>query len=148
MNARHYRYYAHPSFSDFKFESQGPLGQIKKIARFTSIAPDLYNFGFGDLDEETGDIRDDIVSNNGDAEKVILTLAQIINDFTAIYPQASIFIQGSNPVRTRLYQIYINRFWLELQPAFALFGYRNKRWELFRKGVNYESFLGHRIEVI
>jgi hypothetical protein len=144
MNAQNYQYYSDPSFFDFEFESEGPNGLIRKIARFSSIGKNIYNFGFGDLDPETGDISDDVVSNNGDAEKVLFTVARIIYDFTAVYPEALIFIQGSTPARTRWYQIYMNRYWPELEPIFEIFGYRDGHWEHFRKGVNYEAFLGRR----
>src|SRR5580692_3512185 len=69
MNLERYPYYANPSFFDFEFESEGAKGTIKKIARFSTIGTNLYNFGFGDLDEATGDISDDVVTNNGDGRR-------------------------------------------------------------------------------
>jgi hypothetical protein len=144
MNLERYPYYANPSFFDFEFESEGPKGTIKKIARFSSIGTNLYNFGFGDLDESTGDISDEIVTNNGDGEKVLATVAGIIYDFTAKIPEAAIFIQGTTESRTRWYQMGINKNWEEIGRIFEVFGRRNGQWEHFKKGPNYEAFIGRR----
>ena len=65
----------------------------------------------GDLDEETGDISDTTISNNGDGDKVLRTVAAIIYHFTSAYMSASVFIQGTNAARTRRYQMGINKYW-------------------------------------
>jgi hypothetical protein len=144
MNLERYPYYANPSFFDFEFESEGPKGRIKKIARFSSIGTNLYNLGFGDLDEVSGDISDDVVTNNGDGEKVLATVAGIIYDFTARFLKAAIFIQGTTASRTRWYQMGIGRNWEEIGRIFDIYGRRNNQWERFKKGSNYEAFIGHR----
>ena len=144
MTLERYPYYANPDFFDFEFESEGPKGTVKKIARFSSIGTNLYNFGFGDLDEATGDISDDVVTNNGDGEKVLATVAGIIYDFTAKIAEAAIFIQGTTPSRTRWYQMGINKNWEEIGRIFEVFGRRNGQWEHFTKGPNYEAFIGRR----
>jgi hypothetical protein len=110
-----YIYKTNSSFLDFEFESTGPKGVIKKVARFTEIIINVYNFGFGDLHEVTGEINDSIISNNGDADKVLITIASIIYDFTTAN-------EGSAEV----------------------FGLKNEKWELFRPGENYEAFLAQR----
>lgn len=46
-----YLYKTNSSFLDFEFESTGLKGVIKKIARFIKIGINVYNFGFGDLDQ-------------------------------------------------------------------------------------------------
>jgi hypothetical protein len=142
MNLERYPYYANPSFFDFAFESDGSKGTVKKIARFMPIGINLYNFGFGDLDEATGDINDDVVTNNGDGDKVLATVAGIIYDFTSMFSGAAIFIQGSTPARTRWYQMGINRHWEEIGRIFEVFGRRNEKWEYFKKGSVYEAFIG------
>jgi hypothetical protein len=142
-----YPYSTNKSFLDYEFNSWGGKGVIKKVARFTQIVgmgSDIYNFGFGDLDEKTGEISDTIVSNNGDAEKVLRTVAVIITDFAAVYPDASIFIQGTTPSRTRRYQIGINRFWTDIGVDFKVWGLKEGRWCIFRPGENYEAFIAKR----
>jgi hypothetical protein len=144
MKLDRYPYYADADFLDYEFESNGPKGIITKVARFTLIGPNIYSFGFGDLDQTTGDISDTIVSNNGDAAKVLATVASIIHDFTTLSGQATILIRGSTPARTRWYQMNINLYWEEIGSLFEVFGYHHGRWELFTKGCNYEAIMGRR----
>lgn len=139
-----YLYYTNSSFLDFEFESIGPKGVIKKVARFSEIGKNIYNFGFGDLNEASGEISDTVVSNNGDGDKVLITVANIIYDFTSIYTGAAVFIQGTTPARTRRYQMGISKFWTQISPVFEVLGLKNEKWEQFRPGENYHAFLGRR----
>ena len=144
MTLDRYPYYANSSFFDFEFESKGPRGAIKKIARFTQIGVNLYSFGFGDLDTISGDLSDKAVSNNGDKDKVLATVAAIIYDFTSLFLDAAIFIKGSTAARSRWYQMNINAHWKEIGKMFEVFGYRKSKWEPFHKRDNFEAFLGRR----
>jgi hypothetical protein len=139
-----YSYSTNATFLDYEFDSIGDKGVIKKVARFTKIERNVYNFGFGDLDESTGEISDTVVSNNGDGDKVLRTTAGIIYAFTGIYHDAAVFIKGSTPSRTRTYQMGINKYWDEINPHFEILGRINGRWDPFKKGINYEAFLGRR----
>lgn len=139
-----YKYKTNNSFLDFEFQSNGHKGVIKKVGRFTEIAVNVYNFGFGDLDEESGEINDTIVSNNGDADKVLITIASIILDFTSANSGAAVIIQGTTPSRTRRYQMGINKYWPLISAAFEVFGLKGEKWELFQPGENYEALIGHR----
>lgn len=107
-----YLYHTNSSFLDYEFVSVGSKGTIKKVARFSEMGTNIYNFGFGDLDESTGEISDTVVINNGDGDKVLVTVANIIHDFTNVYLDAAVFIQGTTPARTRRYQMGINKYWL------------------------------------
>ncbi|GGB23079.1 DUF6934 family protein [Puia dinghuensis] len=144
MKTDQYLYYADLRFVDFEFESVGPKGSIRKIAGFTFIRPNLYSFGFGDLDEHTGDIIDTVTSNNGDGSKVLNTVAGIVHEFTLVFHEATIYIVGSTPSRTRWYQMNINAYWQEISILFEIYGYSNDGWEPFQKGVNYLAFMGRR----
>jgi hypothetical protein len=140
-----YTYLTNLSGFEYEFESLGNKGAIKKIARFTKVAePFIYNFGFGDLDEKTGEINDNIASNNGDQEKIMGTLGNIIYDFTTLYADAQIYIEGNDAIRNRLYQISISKYWAEIDTVFEVYGLIDNKWQKFRKGVNYEAFLGRR----
>jgi hypothetical protein len=72
---------------------------------------------------------DTVFSNNGDGDKILATVAKIIFDFTAKYPEALIFIKGSTITRTRWYQMGINRHWGEIEKIFYFQGYCNNHWE-------------------
>jgi hypothetical protein len=63
-----YYYTADKTFMAYRFISNGPQGAIQKIAKFSLIDENLYNFGFGDLDPISGDISDTVVSDNKDVD--------------------------------------------------------------------------------
>ena len=44
-----YPYKIDSSYFDYAFESVGPKGIIRKIASFSLIESNVYNFAFGDL---------------------------------------------------------------------------------------------------
>jgi hypothetical protein len=137
-----YKFYTNTSRYDYEFESQGAKGIIKKIARFDIIERNFFNFGFGDLDVKTGNISDNIISNNGDRDIVLATVAKIIYDFVNHFPEATILIKGTDASRTRLYQQGISRYWDEIGILFEIQGNRERKWELFESGKNYDAFSG------
>lgn len=144
FNEDRYSYSSSSTFFDYEFESIGVKGIIKKVARFSEIGTNVYNFGFGDLNEITGEITDTVVSNNGDDDKILLTVAHIIYLFTSVYPNAAVVIRGTSASRTRRYQMGINKYWVQIDPIFEVFGLKDNKWAPFRKGVNYAAFLGRR----
>lgn len=149
MSLKKYPYKTNAAFLDFEFDSEGPKGLIHKVARFTRVedTPEVYNFGFGDLDELTGEISDTTVSNNGDGDKILATTAGIIIAFTERFPNASIFIEGTSASRTRRYQMGISKYWKEIKDILEIYGYKDGKWEAFQRGVNYQAFVGSRKEV-
>ena len=56
-------------------------------------------------------------------------------------PYSTVFIEGSTPVRTRLYQIAINTYFEEFSKEFLIFGNNQNASQPFQKNINYESFL-------
>ncbi len=144
LNLSSYPYTTNETFLDYEFESSGPRGVIKKVANFSKVGPAIFNFGFGDLDEKTGKINDTITSNNGDDEKILATLASIINEFTTMHPNFTILIQGSTSSRTRRYQMGIGKYWDKISIAFDVFGLVNDKWKPFVIGQNYTAFFGKR----
>lgn len=127
----------------YQFISDGPKGEIKKIIQFQTIdlENNLYNLAFGDWNELTKEMDDLVVSNNQDKQKVLATVAFAVKDFVENYPDATIFAKGSTVVRTRVYQIGISLFFEEIANHYRIMGYVDNQWELFEKGINYESFL-------
>ncbi len=144
MQLPRYKYKANRSFLDFEFTSEGPKGSIKKIIRFTQISTSVFNIGFGDLDEETGEISDIAVTNNNDSRKVLATVAASIHDFTIKYPGVWIIAKGSTLSRTRLYRMGITNHWKEINVDFEVYGLIAEQWELFEQRRSYEAFLVRR----
>ena len=62
-------------------------------------------------------------------------------NFTGNFPDAVIFIEGSTPARTRLYQMGIAANLVEINDNFVIQGFADDLWEVFQAGRNYEAFL-------
>ncbi len=90
---------------------------------------------------DTGEIDDLIVTNNQDCENVLATVANTVIIFTNRHPKSFILIHGSNPTRTRLYQMAINKYFEELTHFFEIKGFSSEKWLPFEKNVNYIAFL-------
>lgn len=126
----------------YKFTSIGIRGNITKVVRYYDLdLEDYYNLGFGDQDPITGDLDDLAISNNGDSEKVLATVAMTLFTFTNQYPKAKVYITGSTEARTRLYRIAISRHLCSIEMDFKVEGLLDSEWQLFRKDVPYEAFL-------
>ncbi len=129
----------------FEFVSEGPRGQIAKLVQYTETnIKGVYNLGFGDKDEETGEIDDKAVTNNADSQKVLTTVAATAYAFTDKYPNSWIYATGSNKARTRLYRIGIANNLSEIQKDFEVYGLKEGNWEPFEKTVDYEAYLVRR----
>jgi hypothetical protein len=141
MQLPRYLYRTNNNFLDYEFGSIGPKGHIKKVVRYTEISKNIFNLGFGDLDEETGEISDISVTNNNDSRKVLATVASTVQDFTLQYPAAWIIAKGSTPSRTRLYRIGITNHWKEINNDFEVFGLKDGEWQPFEIRKEYDAFL-------
>ena len=144
MNLEQYSIISDSSHLSYKFESVGPKGIIRKVVRYTLIKDlfeNYYNLSFGDWDEITGRIDDNIISNNNDTKKVLLTVAFTALQFVNHFPEAEILIVGSTKSRTRLYQMAINENIIEIDKLFELQGFRNGDLEKFKTGINFDAFL-------
>ncbi len=130
------------NLTTFEFISEGPRGSISKLVQFSPTnLKDVYNLAFGDQDSSTGKVDDTVISNNGDSEKVLVTIVATVFAFTEKYPEKYIYATGSTKVRTRLYQIGISKYISEAQSDFEIYGQLGDQWEDFRQGVQYEGFL-------
>jgi len=102
----------------------------------------VYNLGFGDFDEDTGEISDLSVTNNGDSLRVLATVASTVYAFMKKYPDAWIFVTGSTSARNRLYRMGISNNLDEISTDFFVYGYTSDGlWEVFTAGAAYEAFL-------
>ncbi len=141
MHLPKYRYKANETFLDYEFISKGPKGRIKKVVRFVQLNDVIYNLGFGDLNEETGEISDTVITDNKDSLKVLATVASTLFDFFSHYPDTFVLVMGSTPSRIRLYRMGITRNWHEIGATFDVRGFIDGEWEPFTLRRNYEAFL-------
>jgi hypothetical protein len=125
----------------YRFKSVGRKGIIPKVVKFTEIQDNIFNLGFGDFDEKSQSIDDKKVSDNGDMVKVLATVVSITELFLNENPDVWIYVEGSTPSRTRLYQIAINKFFESFILKFEIYGSVNGVYEPFQKNIQYESFL-------
>jgi hypothetical protein len=123
----------------------GVKGFIQKTIQFSRIDYNFYNLAFGDMDNQTGRFYDNVASGNNDHEKILATVAAVVESFTVEHPTSFIYAKGSTPSRTRLYRICINKYWTDITTQFTLFGLKNNNnWQDFTKDQPYNAFLGTR----
>ncbi len=147
MDLPKYQLSAENSLTIFEFVSIGEKGQIKKLIKFSEThLKDFYNLGFGDKNEETNEIDDTIVSNNGDSEKVLATVVSAVYAFTDKNPEAWVYATGSTRARTRLYRMGINKYYDKVIKDFEVYGLIDDQWLNFEKGNDFDAFVVRRLK--
>jgi hypothetical protein len=143
MKYPRYDYASEGELTFFEFQSVGKKGNVKKVVEYTKMSvAGFYNLGFGDYDEVTQEIDDEIVTNNGDGLKVLSTVVSTLYAFTGRYPEAKVFATGSNEVRTRLYRMGISNNLEEIKQDFHVYGLKmDETFEIFVIGEDYLGFL-------
>ena len=95
MKLDRYELEADESFTTFEFVSKGIKGKILKVVQYRRIGlSNIYNLAFGDKDAISGEMDDTIISNNGDSEKVLATVAASLYDFTDEHPDVLVYVTG------------------------------------------------------
>jgi len=134
MKLPRYELIAEQSLMVFEFTSEGTKGQIPKLIKFSETTlKGFYNLAFGDKDLETGEIDDNVVSNNGDSEKVLATVVSAVFAFTDLYKDVWVYASGSTKSRTRLYRMGITKYFDEVKQDFHIFGLLDGEWHEFKK---------------
>jgi len=142
MNLDKYEIKSGQKLEVFEFVSIGVNGRITKFIQYTSTNyKDLYNLGFGDKNDETGEMDDKVISNNGDSEKVLATVVATLYAFIDEHPKAMVYATGSSKSRTRLYRMGISKYLKQIKEDFEVFGELESNWESFKKGKEYKGFL-------
>lgn len=141
MKLERYEFKSGDTLLTYEFLSEGPKGKIPKLIQFTLVNENsLYNLAFGDKNSKTGDIDDMVVTDNGDSEKVLATVAAAVYAFCDQFPQSWIYATGSTEARTRLYRMGINKYLGIAQEDFEIFELTQSEWERFVKGTDYRAF--------
>lgn len=128
----------------YEFFSEGPKGTISKLVCFTLSEDDplpTFNLSFGDRKGTTFEIDDQIVSNNKDGTKILQTVGLIALEFLRTNRNIIITFRGGTPSRNRLYQMFIWKFWNDINQYFSVFGEVNDKWQSFELGTRYDGFV-------
>ena len=129
-------------YSTFEFVSMGKKGDILKGIAFTEIeSPYVYNLAFGDIDEN-GEIDDRSISDNGDRNKVLATVAFAVDIYLSKYPQRWVQFKGSTHERTRLYRMAVGLNFDELSTKYDIYIELNNGLIIpFQKNVEVRSII-------
>ena len=122
-------------YSVFDFASVGRYGSIPKRIEFMPTEIDnYYNLAFGDIDEH-GNIDDYSISDNGDRNKILATIAYAIEIYLNKYPGRWIYFKGSTQERTRLYRMAIGLNLEDLLLKFQIFAEQRDGIVPFQKNI-------------
>jgi hypothetical protein len=128
-------------FSVIEFTSIGKNGAIPKRIAFTSTElENVYNLAFGDIDVN-GEIDDITISDNGDRNKILATVVNVVDDYTKKYPERWIVFSGSTKERTRLYRIAVGINLEELSRKFEIYAFIHEELKLFTKDMEISAFV-------
>ncbi|QOG01528.1 hypothetical protein [Flavobacterium sp. MDT1-60] len=126
---KHIKYdlYRNTDTTIFEFKSIGANGEITKVIIFSATqSVEIYNLAFGDLiynEVQKKYILDDsTITDNGDRNIILATVARSVYIFTKKYPEKMVFFKGSTLGRTRLYRRAISMNLEELSETFTIFG--------------------------
>jgi hypothetical protein len=120
-----YEYYPAAYITDdlsiFEFISSGKRGNIRKRILFQPTDfHGVYNLAFGDLNAEGG-IDDQIVTDNGDRNRILATIVRSIDLYTAKYPRRWVYFKGNTNGKTRLYRMAVTLHFEELSAKFEIY---------------------------
>lgn len=104
-------HYRTGSTHQYWFVSTGKRNIIKCIQLDSLFENNCnYNLCLYDYDEYNRELTDSTISNNGDLEKVFVTIAHCLNHFFKMKSKAKISFKGNSDSRNRLYRIQINKY--------------------------------------
>lgn len=125
------------------FVSTGKQGDVYKGVLFQPL-PDYnrFNLAMGDINLQSGQIEFEELTGNGDARKVFATIAEIVNEYTAIYPEREIFVSGNTDDKKRSYSFMIAWYLEEITEDFDVWeAEEGGEFEAFEKDKAYDAIL-------
>jgi hypothetical protein len=103
----------------YTFISKGK-NDIAKAVEFTVLdVENVFNLFFGDLLTD-GTIDDTVISNNGDAVRVLSTVISIAMDFLDRHAAAMIFFTGSTRLRTAMCHRILRMYYIRITVNFKI----------------------------
>lgn len=127
----------------FEFMSIGKHGSIpKRVAFIPTDLPGVYNLAFGDIKQD-GELDDQSITDNGDRNKILATIAKVIDIYTEKYPDRWVYFSGSTNERTRLYRMAVSLNLDELLTRFDIYAEIEGLREFvpFQKNMPVSAFL-------
>lgn len=143
------------SYDTYSFNSIGPKGSIELRIVISKDDKEkdinIYNLAFGVWNSELNDIDDTVELKNGDMDQILATVAHTALAFLNEHPESLLYVQGSNAIRTRKYQMGITKYIGNIPVNLRVLGLIDQKkigetnpsweWELFQTGTNYQAFL-------
>ena len=123
----------------YYFESVGEKGKIVKIVAFFPLEDNVWNLGFGDLQDD-GSVDDLVTTNNEDARKVLQTVAKIAIDYLVQFPNRTLEIKPSDEKRKRLYNGVFQRYFSDIELIFNITGFLVTNKERYAPSIFYDKF--------
>ena len=133
-------------YSIFDFVSVGQYGNIPKRVEFmpTEIL-NISNLAFGDISED-GEIDDYSISDNGDRNKNLATIAFAVEIYLNKFPGHRVYFKGSTQERTRLYRMALGINFEELSLKFKVYAEQRDGIVPFQKNIDIIGSLVNKIE--
>ena len=132
-------------YSIFDFISKGRRGNIPKRIEFMPTEIDgIFNLAFGDVDENGG-IDDYSITDNGDRNKILATVAYTVDIYLSKYPERWVYFRGSTEERTRLYRMAIGINIEELSSKFKIYAEQKDGMVPFHKNIEIIGLLVKKI---
>lgn len=129
-------------FGIFEFISVGKRGRVHKRIAFTSTEmPNVYSLVLLDENQNTGEVSDTSISDNGDRNKILATVAWAVDKYTRKFPHRWVYFKGNNAQRTRLYRMAIGINFEELSLTYHVYAEVGGRIVPFSKNMHLDGFL-------
>jgi hypothetical protein len=127
--------------SSLDFISTGKHGAILKRIVFEPMEmANVYFLAFGNIISDSK-IDDYSVSDNGDRNKILATVAEAVDSYTKRYPSRILYFTGSTKERTRLYRMAIGLNLEELSLTYEIYGRVDNDLVPFYKNLDASAFL-------
>jgi hypothetical protein len=140
---RYYSIYEDDDLGIFEFMSIGKNGVVRKRIEFAKTeTKGVYSLAFGNVRVD-GSLDDQDISDNGDRNKVLATVAGAVDRYTIRYPRRWIYFCGNTPAKTRLYRIAVGLNLEDLSKTFEIFAAveGQENYIPFQKNMEIEGLL-------
>lgn len=140
MNQSFYNFSVLNQAIRFDFISTGRNIVSKSVIYTKTDVQGFYSIALLDVYPD-GSTDDTSVTDNGDMEKILLTVFQTFDIFFKNHPDSIVAFEGSTPSRTRLYRIALSHELSNINRLYTVWGVTNLGYELFKKDQPYIGFL-------